>query len=50
MSGRLLLRGAPVSQLRVIEVYERGSRVKLDPPVTEAPSGAMSVEVDVPLP
>lgn len=50
MSGRLLLRGAPVSQLRVIEVYERGSRVKLDPPVTEAPSGAMSIEVDVPLP
>lgn len=50
MNGRLLQRGAQLATLRVIEVYERGSRVKLDPPVLEAPSGAMSVEVDIPLP
>ena len=50
MGGRLLNRGAQLSTLRVIEVYERGSRVQLDPPVLQAPSGAMSVEVDVPLP
>jgi hypothetical protein len=50
MGGRLLSKGAPIAQLRVIEVYEKGSRVQLDPPVVEAPSGAMAVEVDIPLP
>jgi hypothetical protein len=50
MGGRLLSKGAPIATLRVIELYEKGSRVQLDPPVVGAPSGAMSVEVDVPLP
>jgi hypothetical protein len=50
MTGRLLSKGEAIAKLRVVEVYERGSRVQIDPPVLEAPSGAMSVEVDVPLP
>jgi hypothetical protein len=50
MTGRLLSKGTPAAKLRVIEVYQRGSRVQLDPPVLETPSEAMSVEVDVPLP
>jgi hypothetical protein len=50
MGGRLLSKGAPIAQLHVIEVYEKASRVQLDPPVGEARSGAMAVEVDIPRP
>ena len=50
LQGRLLSKGAVIAKLRVIEVYERGSRVQLEPALSEAPSGATSVEVDIPIP